>query len=76
MLFLVLPKVNLLDLGVPAQVLETTARFGAPSVLNFHAFTTSVMSAQGLPLGPFALPPPPQAGDLILVPGPRLHPLG
>lgn len=71
-LVLVLPEVNLLDLGGPVQVFETAARFGAPYTLAFHAFDGQVRSAQGLPLGPFTPPPPPEGDDLVLVPGPRL----
>ncbi|PYE53822.1 GlxA family transcriptional regulator [Deinococcus yavapaiensis] len=71
-LVLVLPQVNVLDLGGPVQVFETAARFGAPYALEFHAFTTNVLSAQGLPLGSFTLPPTPCQDDLVLVPGPRV----
>jgi len=73
-LFLVLPGVNLLDLGGPAQVLTAAAAFGARYVLSFHAFTSHVTSAEGLPLGALPPPPPVQSGDLVIVPGVSLPP--
>ncbi|WP_034341674.1 GlxA family transcriptional regulator [Deinococcus misasensis] len=71
-LFLVLDQVNLLDLSGPAQVFGTARHFGAPYELSFHAFGQKVMSAQGLPLGPFLPPPLPDKNDLVVLPGPEL----
>ncbi len=68
-IFLLLPQVQLLDLGGPAQVFYTAARLGAPYKLSFCASQEHVNSAQGLMLGglqpPGALPP----ANLLLIPG-------
>ncbi|GEM44587.1 GlxA family transcriptional regulator [Deinococcus cellulosilyticus] len=71
-LFLLLSKVNLLDLGGPAQVFETARFYGAPYQISFHAFETQIISAQGLPLGPLSRPPTPEKDDLVILPGPEL----
>ncbi|MFC4061225.1 GlxA family transcriptional regulator [Planomonospora corallina] len=70
---LVLPEVNLLDLGGPVQVFDAAAHLGAPYRVEYVADTPEVESAQGLRfagLGPLAETGP---GDLVLVPGPRLR---
>ncbi|GGJ26951.1 AraC family transcriptional regulator [Deinococcus roseus] len=74
MIFLLLGKVNLLDLGGPAQVFDTARYFGAPYQVSFHAFEPSIVSAQGLPLGPLTPPPLPEKHDLVVIPGPELSP--
>jgi transcriptional regulator GlxA family with amidase domain len=70
--FILLPEVNLLDLGGPAQVFQVAQHYGASYQLFFGAASEMVMSSQGLPLGPLKPLPVPQADDLILIPGPRL----
>ena len=69
--FVVLPKVNLLDLGGPAQVFDVARRFGASYELLFCASTPQILSVQGLPLGPLEPLPAPRPDDLILIPGTR-----
>jgi transcriptional regulator GlxA family with amidase domain len=73
-IFVVLPRVNLLDLGGPAQVFHVANRYGAKYQLIFCAATPSIQSIQGLPLGPLEAFPVPRADDLVIVPGPRLEP--
>ncbi|WP_216329509.1 GlxA family transcriptional regulator [Deinococcus aestuarii] len=70
--FVLLPGVNLLDLGGPAQVFDVARRFGAAYDLLFCAAVPQVQSSQGLPLGPLAPFPTPRPDDLIIIPGPRL----
>ena len=72
-IFVLLPDVNLLDLGGPAQVFDVARRFGAPYQLLFCAATPQMLSSQGLPLGPLAPLPAPRPDDLIVIPGPRLE---
>ena len=69
---LVLPDVNLLDLGGPVQVFDVAAHLGADYRLTYVADAAQHASAQGLMLS--GLEPLPATGpdDLILVPGPRL----
>jgi len=71
--FVLLPGVNLLDLGGPAQVFDVARRFGADYELLFCASTPQILSIQGLPLGPLEPLPLPRQGDLVIVPGPRLE---
>lgn len=71
-LVLVLPRVNLLDLGGPAQVFDTAATLGGHYRLEFVAETPSVRSAQGLALAELAPLPEVASGELVLIPGPRL----
>ncbi|MFF1916768.1 hypothetical protein ACFVYE_35435 [Streptomyces sp. NPDC058239] len=72
---LVLPEVNLLDLGGPVQVFDAAAHLGAGYRLEYVADAPETVSAQGLrlaglgPLGGAVVGP----GDLVLVPGPRLR---
>src|SRR5262245_60564333 len=73
---LLLPEVNLLDLAGPVQVLDMARQRGGFYRLEYVAAEPEVASAQGLRLaglGPLAQVEP---GDLVLVPGPRLHPPG
>ena len=71
---LVLPQVNLLDLGGPVQVFDAAAQLGAGYRLEFVAAAAQVSSAQGLRLAELGPLPATGPGDLVLVPGPRLHP--
>ncbi|GIH90569.1 GlxA family transcriptional regulator [Planobispora siamensis] len=71
---LVLPEVNLLDLGGPVQVFDTAAHLGAPYRVEYVAETPEVISAQGLRFAGLEPPGPAGPGDLVLVPGYRLHP--
>lgn len=72
-IFLLLPQVQLLDLGGPAQVFYTAARLGAPYELTFCGAQEYLNSAQGLMLGGLqpvgALP----SADLVLIPGISTH---
>lgn len=69
---LVLPEVNLLDLSGPVQVFDAATHLGAPFRVEFVADTAEVRSAQGLQLACLGPLPAVGAGDLVLVPGPRL----
>src|SRR5689334_21982964 len=72
---LVLPEVNLLDLGGPVQVFDTAVHQGADYRLEFVAARVGeVASAQGLRLAGLGPLPAVRRGDLVLVPGPRLRP--
>ncbi|MER6943728.1 GlxA family transcriptional regulator [Nonomuraea sp. NPDC000554] len=71
---LVLPDVNLLDLGGPVQVFDAAAHLGAGYRLEYASDAEEAVSAQGLRLAGFAGLPPTAPGDLVLVPGPRLRP--
>ncbi|MEV6983050.1 helix-turn-helix domain-containing protein [Sphaerisporangium sp. NPDC051017] len=71
-LVLVLPRVNLLDLGGPVQVFDAAASLGAGYRLRFVGDETDATSAQGLRLAGLDGLPEIAPGDLVLVPGPRL----
>lgn len=73
-LVLVLPEVNLLDLGGPVQVFDAATHLGGGYRLEYTAETEKVRSAQGLALDGLAPLARTRAypGDLVLVPGPRL----
>jgi transcriptional regulator GlxA family with amidase domain len=71
-IFVILPDVNLLDLGGPAQVFHVAKNFGANYELMFCATTPSIQSIQGLPLGPLEPLPEPRADDLVIIPGPKV----
>lgn len=70
---LVLPEVNLLDLGGPVQVFHTAAHLGAGYRLEFVSAAPEAVTAQGLRLAGLGRLPTTEAGDLVLVPGPRLR---
>ncbi|RMB82108.1 AraC family transcriptional regulator [Streptomyces shenzhenensis] len=74
MVVLVLPEVNLLDLGGPVQVFDAAAHLGGGYRLEYVAETDGVRSAQGLELAGLGRLAATRAGagDLVLVPGPRL----
>lgn len=69
---LVLPEVNLLDLSGPVQVFDAATHRGAGYGTEFVSESPDVVSAQGLRLAALAPLPEVVAGDLVLVPGPRL----
>lgn len=73
-LVLVLPRVNLLDLGGPVQVFDTASAKGAPYRLEFVADADAGQqtSAQGLALAGLGPLGPTGPDDLVLIPGPRL----
>jgi transcriptional regulator GlxA family with amidase domain len=73
-IIVLLPEVNLLDLGGPAQVFQVAKHYGVPYELLFCAASEYIISSQGLSLGPVGSFPVPQKTDLILIPGPRLTP--
>ncbi|MEU8659871.1 GlxA family transcriptional regulator [Actinoplanes philippinensis] len=74
---LVLPEVNLLDLGGPVQAFDAAAHLGADYRLEFAAVGAGeVRSAQGLHLAGLDPLPETGPGDLVLVPGPRLRASG
>lgn len=73
MAVLVLPEVNLLDLAGPVQVLDAASHLGADYRVEFVADAGATRSAQGLQLAGLRPLPEPAAGDLVLVPGPRLR---
>ncbi|GAB1819086.1 helix-turn-helix domain-containing protein [Herbidospora sp. RD11066] len=70
---MVLPEVNLLDLAGPVQVFDAAAHEGAGYRVEYVADRADVVSAQGLRLAGLGALPDVSAGDLVLVPGPRLR---
>ncbi|WP_433795822.1 GlxA family transcriptional regulator [Actinoplanes sp. CA-252034] len=71
---LVLPDVNLLDLGGPVQAFDAAAQLGAGYRLEFVAAGPGeVRSAQGLRFAGLEPLPAVEPGDLVLIPGPRLR---
>ncbi|MFE7711388.1 GlxA family transcriptional regulator [Streptomyces sp. NPDC057486] len=70
---LVLPDVNLLDLGGPVQVFDTVSYLGAGYRIEYVADSPETVSAQGLRLAGLGPLPRTRSGDLVLVPGPRLR---
>ncbi|MFF5205762.1 GlxA family transcriptional regulator [Streptosporangium sp. NPDC000396] len=70
---LVLPEVNLLDLGGPVQVFDAATYRGAGYRVEYVADSPEVTSAQGLRLGGCGPLPETGPGDLVLIPGPRLR---
>jgi transcriptional regulator GlxA family with amidase domain len=67
--FLLVPRLHLLDLAGPAQVFSTAADFGYPYELSYVAEQEEVPTAQGLRLRAETTWPQLGADDLILVPG-------
>ncbi|MFF4414781.1 GlxA family transcriptional regulator [Streptosporangium sp. NPDC001559] len=70
---LVLPEVNLLDLAGPVQVFDAAAFLGAGYRIEHVADAERVATAQGVSLAGLGALPRVVAGDLVLVPGPRLR---
>jgi transcriptional regulator GlxA family with amidase domain len=73
--FVLVPRVHLLDLAGPAQVFSEADEFGHPYRLHFVAEQPVVVSAQGLPLQAETTWPDLDAEDLVIVPGWRSHEL-
>jgi transcriptional regulator GlxA family with amidase domain len=76
--FLLVPKLHLLDLAGPAQVFSTANDLGYGYSLTYVAEADEILTAQGVPVR--ARPDWPELGpdDLIVVPGwrsPRLSPV-
>jgi transcriptional regulator GlxA family with amidase domain len=67
--FLLVPRLHLLDLAGPAQVFSTAADFGYPYELSYVSEQQDVTSAQGVRLRGETTWPELTAEDLILVPG-------
>jgi transcriptional regulator GlxA family with amidase domain len=67
--FLLLPRLHLLDLAGPAQVFSTAADLGYPYRLSFLAAEPEVPTAQGLPLRACLEWPRLGPDDLVIVPG-------
>ncbi|KAA5827074.1 AraC family transcriptional regulator [Saccharopolyspora hirsuta] len=70
--FLLLPRLHLLDLAGPAQVFSTAANLGHDYELSYVAQDENVLSAQGLPLRARTEWPALAEQDLVLVPGSRV----
>jgi transcriptional regulator GlxA family with amidase domain len=76
--FVLVPKVHLLDLAGPAQVFTTANDFGYGYEVSYVAESEEVMTAQGVPLRAELDWPAVGPADLIVVPGwrsPRLSPV-
>ena len=67
--FLLVPRLHLLDLAGPAQVFSTAAEFGYPYELSYVSEQEDVSTAQGVVLRGSTTWPELTAEDLILVPG-------
>ncbi|WP_156755226.1 GlxA family transcriptional regulator [Actinokineospora pegani] len=67
------PAVNLLDLAGPVQVFDAANHCGADYRLSYAGVEDRARSAQGLLLADLAPLPDVSAGDLVLVPGPRVE---
>lgn len=68
-LFLLLERVELLDLAGPAQVFDIAATLGAPYSLHFCSGNSQVRSAQGLFLAQLEPLPTVYPSDLVIVAG-------
>ncbi|HET9656626.1 MAG TPA: DJ-1/PfpI family protein [Kineosporiaceae bacterium] len=67
--FLLVPRVHLLDLAGPAQVFSEAGELGHPYRMHYVAEQPEVVSAQGLPLQARTDWPPLDPADLVVVPG-------
>ena len=67
--FVLAPRLHLLDLAGPAQVFSTAADLGLPYRLAYVAETAEVTSAQGVPVRAEQVWPALTPADLVLVPG-------
>jgi transcriptional regulator GlxA family with amidase domain len=67
--FLLLPRVHLLDLAGPAQAFHAATDYGARYELRFCASSTETSSAQGLRLKTETELPEVRRDDLIVIPG-------
>ncbi|WP_271221835.1 GlxA family transcriptional regulator [Streptosporangium carneum] len=70
---LVLPEVNLLDLAGPVQVFDAATHLGGGYHVEHVADDDQVTTAHGVRLAGLGPLPEVGAGDLVLVPGPRLR---
>ncbi|MFI1091019.1 GlxA family transcriptional regulator [Streptomyces sp. NPDC020917] len=73
--FLLVPRLHLLDLAGPAQVFSTAADHGLGYTLSYVAEQEDVPTAQGLPLRAEVTWPRLGSEDLVVVPGWRAHSL-
>jgi transcriptional regulator GlxA family with amidase domain len=76
--FVLVPKVHLLDLAGPAQVFTTANDLGYSYEVSYVAESDEIMTAQGVPLRTELDWPEVGPDDLIVVPGwrsPRLSPI-
>lgn len=73
--FLLVPRLHLLDLAGPAQVFSTAADQGLGYTVRYVAEREDVPTAQGIGLRAAAELPALGPGDLIVVPGWRSHAL-
>jgi transcriptional regulator GlxA family with amidase domain len=69
--FLLLPKVHLLDMAGPAQVFDSAADYGATYKLHFCADSAETSSAQGLLFKTTTELPKLGSNDLVVIPGQR-----
>ena len=67
--FVLAPRLHLLDLAGPAQVFSTAEDLGLPYELAYVAEHAEVMSAQGVPVRVERTWPTLSAADLVVVPG-------
>ena len=67
--FVLTPRLHLLDLAGPAQVFSSAADLGYPYELHYVAAAPVVPSHQGVPLQAATTWPALTAGDLVVVPG-------
>ncbi|MEV6269872.1 DJ-1/PfpI family protein [Kribbella sp. NPDC051936] len=75
--FVLVPKLHLLDLAGPAQVFTTANDFGYGYDVSYVAESDEIATAQGVPLRTSPVWPELDPGDLVVVPGwrsPRLSP--
>jgi transcriptional regulator GlxA family with amidase domain len=75
--FVLVPRLHLLDLAGPAQVFTTANDFGYGYEVSYVAESEEITTAQGVPLRAQLEWPELDAGDLVVVPGwrsPRLSP--
>jgi len=68
-IFLLLPRLHLLDLAGPAQVFSTAAGFGYPYELSYVSEQEEITTAQGVRLRGDTTWPELTSEDLVLVPG-------
>ena len=67
--FVLMPRLHLLDLAGPAQVFSTATDFGHPYQLSYVGAEPVVATHQGVPLGASVDLPPLARDDLVVVPG-------
>lgn len=67
--FVLIPRLHLLDLAGPAQVFSTATDFGHPYQLSYVGAEPVVATHQGVPLGASVELPSLSADDLVVVPG-------